>query len=122
MAQAIDSSTVTVTVSAHAAYCETKGIKPIAFYADATLEKLTKEAAAKVGKKHTVWLRDVLANAVRAEGFTYEPESKETLKEQIARLTAEMESLKAANAALTVPPTPPTVQANPETGKVEVKA
>lgn len=93
-------ATVTVTVkSAYAQYCETKGVKPIALYVDKSLEALTKEAATQQGKKHTEWLRDTLIDAVRAQGFVYTPETKESLKDQVARQAQELEDLRAQLAA-----------------------
>lgn len=67
-------------------------------------------AAAKSGLKHIEWVRKIMADAVNAAGlvhedgtpWTYVEETKETLKEEVARMRlelAEMKALKAEQAA-----------------------
>lgn len=88
----------TTVKSAYRTYCELKGVEAIAFYADARLVAITKDAAKENNQKHTEWLRDALITAVRADGFDYTVETKASLQDEVAALRAELAALKAKDA------------------------
>lgn len=63
---------------------------------DAKLGELMHKAAAKNNMKHVAWVRKIMIDAVRAEGFEYEADTKESLKEQVARMKVELEQAREA--------------------------
>jgi hypothetical protein len=113
--------------SAYAEYKAKKQIEIIAFEIEDVLFALTKKAADKAGQKHAVWGREILAQAVRAAGFEYEPRKATpatvaAIQAELDAAKAEIEQLRAAAAASAAAPTPPNLIADQATGEVRRKA
>ena len=111
------------SLSAYAQYCLDKDIKILGTSLHSQLFDLTQDAARKVKKTHAAWVRDVLTQAVLDAGFEYTPPTKENLQQQLARMQREMKERDEEIARLkaAIVPTPPPVQANAQTGKIEQK-
>lgn len=95
---------------------------------DARLGELMHKAAAKAGMKHLAWVRSIMVDAVNAAGFEYVPETKESLKDELARMKAELAAAQALLAKDSAPltdfeaalkaPTAPNQIADAKTGKL----